>query len=165
MEKYLTPPSIDNPYMFVQGMAGVNGVVRFPHITSLKNVIINKAELVLYAATLPSDDAAAFYPASSVVLYYRDSDGAIQVINDVLYSTDDLSAQFGGTYRPGTDTAPGYYRMNLSAHIQDMVEGKVSNELLVTLLPKTENGSRAVLNGASHPTYKAKLKIAYTQLK
>ncbi len=119
----------------------------------------------LHTASLPSDDAAAFFPAPSLVLYYRDSDGAIQVINDVLYSTDDLSAQFGGTYRPGTDTTPGYYRMNLSAHIQDMVEGKISNELIVSLLPKTENGSRTVLYGASHPAYKAKLKIAYTQLK
>ncbi|MBK8045415.1 MAG: DUF4270 domain-containing protein [Haliscomenobacter sp.] len=165
VEKYLAPPSGDNPYFFVQGMAGVNGTVRFPHITSLKNVIINKAELELHTASLPSDDAAAFFPAPSLVLYYRDSDGAIQVINDVLYSTDDLSAQFGGTYRPGTDTTPGYYRMNLSAHIQDMVEGKISNELIVSLLPKTENGSRTVLYGASHPAYKAKLKIAYTQLK
>ncbi len=165
VEKYLAPPSNDNPYIFVQGMAGVNGVIRFPHITSLKNAIINKAELEIRVASLPADDMKAFFPAPSLVLYYRDSDGDIQVINDVLYSTDDLSRQFGGVYQPGADNVPGYYRMNLSAHIQDMVEGKISNELIISLLPKTENGSRAVLYGASHPTYKAKLKIAFTQLK
>lgn len=164
VEKQLGAPSTSNPYFFAQGLGGVNGKIRVPNIRSLKNVIVNHAILELRVASLDGDDLSAFPPASTLVVYYRDADGVLQVVPDVSLADTELSSKFGGTYQAGADPEPGLYRMNLSAHVQDMVEGKVSNELLISLLPKAENSSRVILYGAGSPAYKAKLKIAFTEL-
>lgn len=159
----LGSPSVNNEYFYVQGLSGVNGRIRVPHIQSLKGNLVNHAILELRVAKLPGDDPAVFPPAESLVLYYRDADGVFQIIQDVSLAGTELESKFGGTLQPGADPEPGLYRLNLSTHVQDMVDGKVSNELLISLLPKAENAGRSIIYGAANPTYKVKLKIAFTE--
>ena len=165
VEKQIGTPSAQNQYIFVQGMGGVNGKIRFPSVASLKNSIVNHAILELRVATLPGDDSNLYPPASTLVLYYRDKNGNLQVVKDVALADTEIPQKFGGTFQAGADPEPGLYRMNLSAHLQDMANGKVSNEMLLSLFPKTENNSRTVLYGAGGATYRAKLKVAFTKYK
>lgn len=165
VEKQIGTPSAQNQYIFVQGMGGVNGKIRFPSVASLKNSIVNHAILELRVATLPGDDSNLYPPASTLVLYYRDKNGNLQVVKDVALADTEIPQKFGGTFQAGADPEPGLYRMNLSAHLQDMANGKVSNEMLLSLFPKTENNSRAVLYGAGGAAYRAKLKVAFTKYK
>ena len=157
-------PSLQNPYMFVQGMAGVNGKIKIPNVKKLQGVVINKAELILKVAQLPGDNFSLYPPANFLSLYYRDKSGAVLPIPDALLIQSNLRDNFGGTYTPGTDGDPGLYRINLGTHFRDMVEGRVPDELLIGLSPKASSGARTVLYGSTSPEHKVKLRVAYTPL-
>lgn len=156
--------SVQNASMFVQGMAGVNGRIRIPHVRNLQNVVINKAELELRVATLAGDNGALFPPATPLVLYYRDKDNNLIFIQDVLLAQQNLPINFGGQFRAGINGEPGLYRMNLTTHFQDMVEGKVPDELIIGLFSRAESGARSVIYGSADSPYKARLRVAYTRL-
>lgn len=159
-----SPPSLQNPYIFVQGMAGVNGKIRIPSVKKLQGIVINKAELILKVAQLPGDNFSLYPPANFLSLYYRDKNGTVLPIPDALLIQSNLRDNFGGIYTPGTDGAPGLYRINLGTHFRDMVEGRVSDELLIGLSPKASSGARTVLYGSASLEHKAKLRVAYTPL-
>ena len=159
-----SPPSLQNPHIFVQGMAGVNGKIKIPHVKKMQGVVINKAELILKVAQLPGDNLSRYPPANFLSLYYRDKNGTLLPIPDDLLIQSNLRDNFGGVYTPGTDGAPGLYRINLGTHFRDMVEGRVSDELLIGLSPKASNGARVVLYGNGSAENKVKLRVAYTPL-
>ncbi|MEY4134961.1 MAG: hypothetical protein RL386_1311 [Bacteroidota bacterium] len=164
VERSVAPPSAQNPYIFVQGMAGVYGRIRIPGVRKFQGVVINKAELIFQVAQLPGDDLSRYPPAGFLSLFYRDKSGVLFPIPDGLLIQSNLRDNFGGVYAPGTDGAPGLYRINLGAHFRDMVEGRVPDELFIGLSPKAVNGARSVLHGSTSPEKKVKLRIAYTPL-
>jgi hypothetical protein len=54
--------------------------------------------------------------------------------------------------------------MNISAHFQDMIDGLVSNKLIITAFPKPEDAAFVTLLGAKHSLYPIRLKVAYTNV-
>ena len=158
------PPTLQNAYMFVQGMAGVNGKIKIPNVKKFQGVVINKAELILRVAQLPGDNFSLYPPANFLSLYYRDKNGYLLPIPDALLIQSNLRDNFGGIYVPGVSGAPGLYRINLGTHFRNIVEGRVSDELLIGLSPKASNGARTVLYGSASPENKVKLRVAYTPL-
>ena len=165
VERYFnSPPSLQNPYIFIQGMAGVNGKIKIPNVKKFQGAVINKAELILKVAQLPGDNFSRYPPAGFLSLYYRDKNGAVVPIPDAILIQSNLRESFGGTYLPGADGDPGLYRINLGAHFRNMVEGRVSDELLIGLSPKASSGARTVLFGSTSPENKVKLRVAYTPI-
>jgi hypothetical protein len=164
VERSVAAPSLQNPYIFVQGMAGVYGRIRIPNVRKFQGVVINKAELIFQVAQLPGDNLSFYPPASFLSLFYRDKSGILFPIPDALLIQANLRENFGGTYVPGADGTPGLYRINLGAHFRDMVEGRVPDELFIGLSPKATNGARSVLHGSTSPEKKVKLRVAYTPL-
>jgi hypothetical protein len=70
----------------------------------------------------------------------------------------------GGNPLFGADGSPGKYRVNLSTHLNRMVDGKVPPEIFIRVFPRSERAARSVLYGAGHPKYGAKLKVTFTEL-
>jgi hypothetical protein len=162
-----TTPAAQQDFILVQGQEGSTGVLKFPGIKNLKNVVVNKAELTVRVATAPGDIANLFNPSTQLALFFKDSDGRLRLVNDYAIANENrnISGLFGGNYVSGANNLPGTYTFNISAHIGEVMQGKSAPELYIKAFPFGENTSRSVLYRADHPVHKAVLRLAYTQLK
>lgn len=158
------PFSADGSTIYTQAMAGVMGAIKIPEITKLKGKIINFAELELNIEVLKEDNTTYFPPASQIILYYKNSSGNYVVTSDVIVAGEDIKKLVGGNPMTGIDGKPGKYRVNLSTHLNRMVDGKVPSEIFIRVFPRSERAARTTFYGAGHPQFGAKLKITYTEL-
>lgn len=153
-------------YILLQGQEGANSKISIPGLKNLKNVIVNKAELVLRTANVPGDEAVFFTPSPRILAMYALANGRKTVVEDFNIATQsgNLDPYYGGAYVSGANNEPGTYTINLTTHVQNMIKGKVPNELYLKAFPLAESAARTTLYRADHPLYGAKLKLYYTQL-
>ncbi len=117
-------PIMDSQSAYLQGGGGTRVRVDLQDVLwmrNLPNVVINKAELVV-----PFDANTKFARLDSVNVVYEKSAG--------LYSlTADFGRNAGGNFRQ----APGYYRFNITNHVQSLLVGEIENtELLMVASPR-----------------------------
>lgn len=154
-----------NDYVMIQGLSGTYGELDLAGLKNLRNVIVNQAELVLQVANVPGD-LAAFTPAPQLALFYRNTDGRLQLIDDFAIASTNIATRFGGTFRAGVNGEPGTYRMLVSNHVQNILEGKInSTKIYLGTFPRAEQVDRVTLFRADHPTYPARLRLTFTQLR
>jgi len=154
----LTDGKKDSIYSYTYAMAGVETVIKFPDLKQQfqdKNIVVNKAELVLPVA---SGSYADFGLAQTMTLASRNADGLLQFIpdNDPRLETP---AYFGGTYVE-TDNE---YRFNIARYIQGYING-VENENGLTLLVtgSAVKAERAVILAQGNQGRKIKLNLYYS---
>jgi hypothetical protein len=165
-------PFINKPFgtdslVFVQGMAGLEAVLELPDINQLRGVIINRAELEIYVATLEGDDPTFYPPIPQLFLSAPNSSGVLEVVEDIrLIQARRLSLPdfFGGRPTGGGNGEPMMYKMILSAHLQRVIDGVAGNTLVIAPSRGGETAGRTVLYGPAHPQYGMKLKLAFTRL-
>ena len=159
VESLLENPDITNDsVVFTQSMAGLNIEIDVPNITELEGVIVNKAELELTIASLAEDQLSIFEPIEQLLVSSPSEDGILTVVDDVLFSGTNLSTLFGGT--PIDNTT---YRLNLSAHLQDMINGVKGTSIIISPFQPAQRGGRSIIYGPGHPMG-MKLKVSYTKL-
>ncbi len=179
VQAQLDNPDGDADRLFLHAPVGLRGKISFPFIEELKNqnILINKAELVLYV-----DDSAlqAFgAPAPRLTLYREDIAGRRQnipdgdAVNSFGVPNDPRSmnfVNFGGWYHRVNKR----YVFHLTSYIQDVLLGKINgNELFIApvspslpyvpVQPALNAGGTTVLHGSGSSTYKMKLNIYYTE--
>ncbi|WP_373550906.1 DUF4270 family protein [Haliscomenobacter sp.] len=156
----------DQEYILLQGQEGANSKFSIPGLKNLKNVIVNKAELVLKVANVPGDESVFFTPSPRILAMYRNDKGRLTVVEDfdIASQAGSLDPYYGGAYVSGTNNEPGTYTINLSAHVQNILTGKVPNDIYLKAFPLAESAARTTLYRADHPLHGAKLKLYYTQL-
>lgn len=157
--------SIGDSILYLQGASGPNIEVDFPFATTLRNqIIVNKAELTFTIAT-PIDEAI-FKPVEQLILTRRNDDGVLVVIPDVLFALtlSELDELFGGTVTTDNGLMLQTYTMNISAHLQNIIEGDQASTVILRAFPKQELGSRVILYGPGHSKYPTTLKLTYTKL-
>ncbi len=170
-------PFIDNvddeidgeEYIFIQGMQGLNGKIRIPFTSGLKNPIINQAQLKLTLATMVPNDATFYseYPLEQLFLSKKNEDGELIIIADLSTAIEvgSLSGFFGGNLVEKTEDniVISTYTMNISEHLQDIINGiETSNDLYISTVAKAQSANRTVIFGTGHPTHAPKLNITYT---
>jgi hypothetical protein len=99
---------------YLQGGGGTRVDVDLADVMWLRevpNVTINLAELVV-----PYDADTKFKPLDSLTLVYEKEP-------DVFVLTADYARNSGGNYRK----APGYYRFNITNHVQSLLVGELTN--------------------------------------
>ncbi len=155
-------------YIFVQGMQGVNGKLRIPYASGLKNAIINQAKLELTIATMVPNDEPILRdePLEQVFLSKRNEDGDLVTIADLNSALGiSLTGIFGGNLveRIENNMVVKTYTMNISEHLQDMINGLEANdEIFITTIAKAQSANRSIIFGTGHPTYAPKLNVTYT---
>ncbi|HMQ48944.1 MAG TPA: DUF4270 family protein [Saprospiraceae bacterium] len=151
---------------FVQGMSGLEAIVEIPYAEKLAGLVVNKAELVFYAADIGQDTAN--YPnIEQLIISSEDEDGELVVVEDIaILASNGLSlANFFGGIPVEASNAPIVYRMNLSAYFQRMIDGEANGEkLYITPLRKAENAARSIFYGTDHPQYYPRLNLTFTRL-
>lgn len=164
VETFLQNPAAGDTMVLVQGMAGVNAKIEFPHITSLRGAIVNYAQLEIPIGAAEGDDLEKFSPARQLILTVPNSEGVLENISDVRFSAgNQFSFLFGGVVVKGENGQPDVYRMNVSSQIADMINGLAPNVMYLRVNAKAQTGSRAVLNGPQHPLNRMRLRIAFTK--
>jgi len=150
--------------LFIQGMAGLEAHIELPTMDELQGTIINKAELEFFIREFSTGDTI-YVPSSPLVLTTRDENGSLSLITDAARTVDNglLAEVFGGV-PVSQSSGPTKYRMNLTAHIQDVIDGREGSEMIIIPLGKSSTATRVVLYGADHPDYGIKLSIAFTEL-
>ncbi|MEM1320919.1 MAG: DUF4270 family protein [Bacteroidota bacterium] len=149
--------------LFVQGMAGSNIEIEVPNAQSFGDIIVNQAELELTVAELPGDNTSNFTPPIRLILAEENDDNELLLIRDVTLSL----AAFNGLSEEvddGEGSTIRKYRLNLSSHFQNLVDGDTDKPLTLLIFGKQEVPTRTVLFGPGHSKYPAKLNFAYTLL-
>ena len=158
----LTDGEKDSIYSYTSAMAGVETVIKFPDLKQQfqdKNIVVNKAELVLPVA---SGSYANFGLAQTMTLASRNAEGLLQFIPDNdprLESLDYIEAYFGGRY----NETENEYRFNIARYIQGYING-VENENGLTLLVSGSavKAERAVILAQGNQGRKIKLNLYYS---
>lgn len=166
--------------IYLHSPTGLRGQILFPFIDELKGkgISINKAELVLYVDT-DLMESSFNVPSPRLTLYREDiagnrqniPDGAALSSSGVPLDARSLSyLAFGGWYNQDHKR----YIFHITSYLQDVLQGKINgnelfvapvsvNDLYVPVNPAMNAGSRTIIGGPDHPTYKMKLNLYYTE--
>ncbi len=155
---------IDNPNptdsIFVQGLQGLLGRVAFPDLSSLQNVLVNQAVLEFDVIELAENDITKYPPIDQVRVMYRNEDGVLAIADDyrnVANSNLPVATVVGGNVETTSEGAQSY-RLNISNHFQQILDGDVPSEIFVqTVYPQAQRATRVVLR-------KPRFKLTYTKL-
>ena len=154
-------------------MQGLRLKVEIPYIDQLDNIAVNKAQLVLTAASLPNDNPLLI-PGRQLILTEFLGDSIFAFTSDVSYSLGPALNQgfgfFGGT--PVKENINGTlverYRLTLSQRLQDMVDDTSGNikkkTVYVNITPQSRVPHRSVIYGPKNATFPAKLELKYTRV-
>ncbi len=156
-EDFIDDEELGDSLLFVQGLAGLETRIEIPHVRNLEGLIINQAELIVEFENLEQDIDSIYAPALQVGLFTTSRNGVLDFV--LGNSLDDIPRIFGGVLSD-PDNRSGIYKMNISAHFQEMVNGEEDNVLFLTAFPKSERAYRSVLKGTSS----IKLNITYSRL-
>ena len=163
VEQFLANPELADSLIFIHSMAGVNAEIDIPYVDELPDVIINEAILEFFIA---SETNSLFSPVDRLYFAREDSDGDLILIDDILFAIATLQNLdvFGGSPVEDEQLSIMKYRMNITDHFQDMVDG--DEETTMSIFPRLsrERSDRVVLYGPKHSTYPMRLKVTYTNL-
>lgn len=166
--------------IYLHSPSGLRGQILFPFIDELKGkgISINKAELVLYVDT-DRLESPFNVPSPRLTLYRQDIAGNRQNIPDgaaLSSSGAPLDARslsyrtFGGWYNQDHKR----YIFHITSYLQDVLQGKINgnelfiapvsvNDLYVPINPAMNAGSRTIIGGPDHASYKMKLNLYYSE--
>jgi len=159
VETFINEPANGDSLFFLQGLSGVNGTLSFPNLDNLRGegIAINKAELIFTAASLPEDSDIYELP-SQIFLTEISAEGDLTIIEDAFNAI-----VFDGNLTEYTDDRPVTYSMNVTAHLQNVLKGSVTEDLAVVVLGRERSPNRVVFYGGGHSTYPVKLLVHYSQ--
>lgn len=151
--------------MYVQGLSGPDVELDLRDLLKLKdqNALINYVQLEFTLAKDKLTDTR-FPPSQSLGLYKKNSNGNIESIKDLEISqfSGSRNILFNGDLENDPTTDISVYRMNITAHVKDMLKGIESGIVYLSVLDKADDPSRAILYGPQHSTNPIKIKITYT---
>lgn len=162
--------------LFLNGLSGTQVKIDFPYIQKIKslgtNVAINRAVLELQVV---GGTDAPYAPIPQLKIFRWDIAHRPRFVPDE-DPTDNRyigPGYIGGYYNSVTKS----YLFNLTGYIQDLMSGRIQNygTFITTFNTSAPTGGelsfdpfslgRAVVGRANNPSYKARLKIYYTDLK
>ncbi len=152
-------PLVSDQKAYLQGGGGTRVRLDLRDVLWLRekpDVVINSAELVV-----PFDTDTKYALLDSVNVVYEKSDGLFSLTADVFRYP-------GGNF----DKRSGYYRFNITSHVQSILLGEIEETELIMVAGPRVNGlynsmgvRRATLNGpqyGSEPTLNTRLVITYS---
>lgn len=151
--------------IFVEGMGGLRTRLELPDLREIRGQIVNKAELEFTVRRFEGVDYTVFPEPQSLALMYPDEEGELQFVDDILFSLNgSVGAFFGGLLREDPATGNLIYQMNISVHLQRIIEGEYPPVLYLVAEPRLGNPRRTALFGPSSTRHPVRLKVAFTKL-
>jgi len=139
---------------FLQAMGGLRAKIRFPYLPQWKDsekVAINEALLII-----PCEGPSDLPPPSQLYLKKITPSGGLTTLED---ESQGGSSYFGGSYQ----TAHKEYGYRLNHYVQDLIQGKTTNEGLALLITGAAvRANRLVIHGPAHKAIPMQLRITYS---
>ena len=153
---------------YIQGMAGLRVRVQFPNISNFGNISINKAELVITAKNLPSNDTFSL-PQQLLPRTVNKNTGTVEATLDEALSIITSSYSLGGAKEQVVINGETYsrYKINLVRFLSLLSLQQVTDtDLLIVLPARNESAARIVVGGGNHPdpALRMKVNLFYTKL-
>lgn len=168
VQAVLDDPVAKDTLFFVEGLTGFRAKIELPDLSSLGDVVINKAEMEFTVEVMPGDDQTIYPLIEQLLLYSLDANDSTNKIltDDFLVGGSNLSnvrAWFGGN--PQTDGATGKqtYTVSISSHLQEVLSGTRENVLYLETFDRAESIARVAFKNSGAKINAAQLKINYTE--
>lgn len=157
VESYLDVPNASN--FFVQAHGGLNMEIELPDMTSLGDIIVNKAILEFTLADLMEDDTATYSILPQLIL--------TDTLGHEIPDWNPLDGRFDG--KPKMVVKNGEARMvvqmNISSLLQLVQQGSVSNKVVLKASPQMYEYGRSVFQGfEGDKMWQPKLIVNFTEL-
>lgn len=164
VESFFDNESKGDSLVFLQSMNGLNFYVDLKDFVTIKDKLINFAELEFTVATLPGDNLSTYSPVSQL-LAFENSTGEKVLIDDIALLQEltlPIESSFGGYL--DRETTPMTYRLNISRHIKKL-QKEVNPDTKIFIRPnvRISQATRSVIYGPKHSTYPIKLKVIMTE--
>jgi len=144
----LDEPGNNNQILYLQPLGGTSVRITIPHIDSLKNISINKAELVF--TNIGSDTATYAPPTQLIFTQYLES-GVENLLTE-------SSAGIGGGLPTRENDAQGtpqsVYKLNVPFYLQNVLRSGQQFGLNLLPFPTATRANRVVLGGSTHLEYR-----------
>lgn len=152
--------------LFIQSMGGIKTRITIPYLQNLQNVIINKAELVIYQRLDPNRADSVFTPPAQILIVTKDSTGKYVAIPD-----ESLSFPTYGGNKTTTGILPGdtvaQYKFNIAVQVQHLIDDKITDYGLFLIPYKAyETADRLMAGGSEREdAWKIKFNLLYSPVK
>ena len=166
VESFIENPALGDSLTFIQGLAGLQTKINFPYITSLDDVLVNKAELEFFILDQEESNSDTFPAIEQLISFQTSVFGERQLLEDFIIVSNNrrnLEDIFGGVVVEGNNITPDKYTMNITAAFQNMLDRNIVNEIILGVSASSENANRVILYGANHPQYPMRLNLTFTK--
>jgi hypothetical protein len=147
--------------IYLQGIGGLQGRIYIPYLSSIKNVIVNKAELII--EDVHQGNASTFLPPTTLFIYRKDS--ISHLLEDVTIGSpfSDVST---GNYFGGVRSKNYNYSFNIARYIQKVVDNQTSpfDGFYINVLGSSINPGQLIIGTGAATHFKMKLKLNLTKL-
>lgn len=167
MGQHLSTSVSDNDSLvFVQGLGGVKTRITIPAIDSLKDVVINKAEIVLTQKIDPSKTDSIFKTPPQIVCVTADSSGKDITIPDNLQFFPNPGGVKISKVTLGRESY-AQYRFSVATQLQQIVSGITEDRGLFLIIYKRSESADRIMAGGNNRTdnLKMKLDLVYTPIR
>ncbi len=147
---------------YISSMSGFKTTLNFPDLSSLKNVIINKAVLSIYQADYASPENINFPEPEKLFLFQNLMDTSLLFLPDFSLANP---KPFGGEKESVeiNGQITNLYKFYITKYIQALVNDNAgSRQLFITSISNNE-GNRLIIGGGKNATLPIKLEILYTK--
>ncbi|MDH3651507.1 MAG: DUF4270 domain-containing protein [Saprospiraceae bacterium] len=164
-DQFVDDLSDNDSLLFVQSMNGPDAQISIPDLHIFDGRSINLATIEFFVAVLPEDDTAHYKPIEQMALFENSAGNEIILVKDALdfRGSADFDLLFGGALEMDEDTGLQRYRMNITQHLQRIINGESDNTMILTNLNRETEAARVVLYGPGHSQHKPKLKVTFTE--
>lgn len=167
-EPFIEDYEMGDSLLFIQSMSGLNVEFDLSNVMGLNEVLINKAELEVFIAELEGENLELYPPVNGIIASKFSEEERLIVVEDARIGIEfgDLERFFGGTLEEEEINAVTLkkYNINLTTHLQRVLEGEEDPEIVISALLKLDRPNRSIIFGPGHSEYPAVLRIAYTTL-
>ena len=167
VEPFLDNKTDGDSLFFVQGMAGVNGVVDISNVMHLKDYLINKAELELTVSEDSEYNLECYPPIELFAASYEGPEGNRIAIQDLDLINSGGLGVFGGEMVEEMGPNGEMVRkvvINITNHVKNYIEDpSIGGEILLSPFFDSETPNRTVFYGAGHSMFPAKMNISFTK--
>ncbi|MBN1183295.1 MAG: DUF4270 family protein [Bacteroidales bacterium] len=169
---YINDSTSQDSIFIVQGMGGINSVIRLAGIDELKtklnkdSIIIAKAELILKPAKVVIPEfftATSYYPSALMLYKVDDSDPMkfLSIPDHLVYNQETNYSFIDGTY----NSTDNYYMFNLTYYVKEYFKGKIDYKEFILVAGNNYQNSIStgkVFLNSSYSKNPIQLKIFYT---
>ena len=162
-EDFIDDWDLSDSLTFVQSFSGLNTEFEIVGLEDVENVLINQAILEFYVAELADDDLELYPETNQIQTRIENSEGRLINSRDVNLAIGAGDLSFFGGELTEDDDGNKVYRMNITASVQDILQGRAANSIFLSTFLKQNESSRVILYGPGHSDFPAKLRIVFTE--